>query len=409
MTTRRCLLKGCMQGALVGLSLPRIALADSTVDHNLIWITCFGGWDPTRTLVPAFDSPLVNLEPIVEPMEFGGLRLVDHPGRPSVREFFQQYSELATVLHGVLTPSVAHEACLQLIRTGMPAGQADWPTILASELFAHYPIPHMVLSGHAFPGDMGHMVARTGSGEQLKALLNGTLSNSSDVFVSSTTQRLRTAESQMRQRRLSQLIEQSNQDPMALLMLEQFESNALSADVLRSKESALNWNVEGSFFGDCLTAVDLLREGVTPCISIEHPALWDSHSSNDVYQHWLWEELFAGLLMLCNELKATPTSTGNLLNNTTIVVASDMGRAPRLNSSQGKDHWPYSSLLVLSNQMEGQRSIGGYDDGFQGVSLSSGFGLNSDQQLTAAHFGHAILGLWGVSHPSNPVVYSIFD
>ena len=97
--------------------------------------------------------------------------------------------------------------------------------------------------------------------------------------------------------------------------------------MLRSKESALNWNVDGSFFGDCLTAVDLLREGVSPCISIEHPALWDSHSSNDVYQHWLWEELFAGLLTLCNELKSTSTATGNLLNQTTIVIASDMGRA----------------------------------------------------------------------------------
>ena len=27
----------------------------------------------------------------------------------SVREFFRQYSEIATVVHGVLTPSVAHE------------------------------------------------------------------------------------------------------------------------------------------------------------------------------------------------------------------------------------------------------------------------------------------------------------
>lgn len=409
MTTRRNLLKRCFQGSVIGLSAPRIALGASGTHHNLIWVTCFGGWDPTRTLVAAFDSPLVNLEPIVEPMEFGGLRLVDHPGRPSVREFFQSYSGLATVVHGVLTPSVAHEACLQLIRTGVPFGQADWPTILASEVFSHFPIPHMVLSGHAFPGDLGHMVARTGSGEQLKALLNGTLSDSSDVFVSSTTQRVRTAESQMRQRRLSQLIERSNQDPLALLMLEQFESNTQSADVLRSKEGALNWNVEGSFVGDCLTAVDLLREGVSPCISIEHPALWDSHSSNNVYQHWLWEELFAGLLTLCNELKATLTSSGNLLDNTTIVVASDMGRAPTLNSSQGKDHWPYSSLLVLSNQMEGQRSIGGYDSGFQGESLSSGVGLSSDDKLTAAHFGHAVLDLWGVSHPNNPVVHPIFD
>ena len=58
--------------------------------------------------------------------------------------------------------------------------------------------------------------------------------------------------------------------------------------------------------------------------------------------------------------------------------------------------------------MEGQRSIGGYDDGFQGVSLSSGFGLNSDEQLTAAHFGHAILDLWGVSHPSGGIVHPIW-
>lgn len=408
MTTRRNLFKRTIQGTLLGLSAPPIAFGSSDSQHNLIWITCFGGWDATRALIPAFDSPLVNLEGVAEPMEFGSLRLVDHPGRPSVREFFRQYSELATVVHGVLTPSVAHEACLQLIRTGVASGQADWSTLLASELFAGFPIPHMVLSGHAFPGDMGHMVARTGSGEQLKSLLNGTLSNASDMFVSSSTDRLRSAESQMRQSRLTQLVEQSNQDPMALLMLEQFESNTRSADVLRSKESLLRWNQEGSFFGDCMTAVDLLREGVTPCISIEHPALWDSHSSNDVYQHWLWEDLFAGLLSLCQELKSTPTDSGHLLDNTTIVVASDMGRSPTLNSSQGKDHWPYSSLLILSNQMTGQRSIGGYDDGFQGMSLSDGFGLNSDEQLTASQFGHALLELWGVSHPNSSSAYPIF-
>ena len=75
------------------------------------------------------------------------------------------------------------------------SGQPDWSTLLASELFAGFPIPHMVLSGQVFPGDMGHMVARTGSGEQLKSLLNGTLANVSDMFVSSSTDRLRTAES----------------------------------------------------------------------------------------------------------------------------------------------------------------------------------------------------------------------
>ena len=89
---------------------------------------------------------------------------------------------------------------------------------------------------------------------------------------------------------------------------------------------------------------------MTPCISIEHHALWDSHSSNDVYQHWLWEELFAGLLTLCNELKSTSTASGNLLNNTTIVVASDMGRAPTLDSVKVKTTGIFiTSCVVQSN------------------------------------------------------------
>jgi GNAT superfamily N-acetyltransferase len=35
-----------------------------------------------------------------------------------------------SVLNGILVPSVAHEACLQLIRTGALGGAPDWPAIL---------------------------------------------------------------------------------------------------------------------------------------------------------------------------------------------------------------------------------------------------------------------------------------
>ena len=58
--------------------------------------------------------------------------------------------------------------------------------------------------------------------------------------------------------------------------------------------------------------------------------------------------------------------------------------------------------------MEGQRSIGGYDEGFQGFSLSDGFGVNSDEKVTANHFGNALLDLWGVSHPNGGIVHPIF-
>jgi len=403
MTTRRDFLKGIVHGSATGLLVPRLATAETT-NHNLIWITCFGGWDATRALIPAFDSTLVNMEALSQPMQFGSLNLVDNPERPSVRSFFERYSDISTVVHGVLTPSVAHEACLKLLRTGGLGDKPDWATLLASEVFPAVPIPHMVLSGPSFTGDLGHLVSRTSTGTSVQSLINGTVSQQSDVYVEAASSRIRLAEQQMRQRRLNQLIERSNQDPIALQMLEQFEQNMQSAKMLQSKADVISWSSDGSFLGDCLTAVDLLREGVSPCVSIEHPALWDSHSSNDIFQQWLWEDLFFGLEELCTALKQTQTTTGNLLSNTTIVVASDMGRAPTLNSSQGKDHWPYSSVLVISNAIEGQRSIGGYDDGFQGQSVVNSVG---ETQLTSDLFGRSLLSLWGLDQLNGE--RSIFD
>ena len=402
MTTRRKFLTGMAKSSLLATSIQSLrsspaGAGTSTAAQNLIWITCFGGWDATRALIPAFDNPLVNMETLAEPMHFGDLHLVDHPDRMSVRQFFERYSLYSTVIHGILTPSVAHEACLQLIRTGALSGQADWPTRIASACFAQSPIPHLVLSGQSFAGDLGHLIAKTGSGAKIKSLLAGTNSENSDLFVTASTSRIRAAEVQMRQRRVQQLIEQSNQDPIALQMLEQFHVNASSAQTLKDRQNLIDWNRDGSFLGDCLTAVDILREGISHCISIEHPALWDSHSSNDVFQHWLWDELFFSLGELCQELERTETETGTLLDQTTIVVASDMGRAPSLNSSQGKDHWPYSSALILSAQIEGQRSIGGYDRGFQGASLQSMFGnAFTEERLTAKHFGESLLQLWDI-------------
>ena len=83
---------------------------------------------------------------------------------------------------------------------------------------------------------------------------------------------------------------------------------------------------------------------------------------------YVWEitadrlfKLFYGLAELCGTLAATPTSTVSLFYETTIEVVSDMGRSPTLNASLGNDHWPYSSALIISSALEGNRSVGGYD------------------------------------------------
>ena len=53
--------------------------------RRFLFLTCFGGWDPTRALVPAFDDPAVDMEAGAVPYTVGGLTFVDHPGRPRAR------------------------------------------------------------------------------------------------------------------------------------------------------------------------------------------------------------------------------------------------------------------------------------------------------------------------------------
>ena len=397
MTTRRKFLGGVGKFGLMSGFLPtRTVSAQGTVPQKLIFITCFGGWDATRALIPEFDNPLVDMEALAEAVDYGSLRIVDHPERPAVREFFDRYADYSTIVHGVLTPSVAHEACLQLMRTGFLSGYPDWPTILASKVFADSPIPHLVLSGEHFPGDLGHLVARTGAGGQLDDLIDERFDILSDMYVESGDNRLRLAEMQLRQRRLQKLLQSSNQSPEEIRLFNRMAILSDRAQILRDRP--IRWNTDGSFLGDCQVAADVLAEGLTSCVSLTHPALWDSHSDNDVFQQWLWEELFTGLSELCSSLQSIPTSGGSMLDETTIVVASDMGRAPALNASLGKDHWPYSSVLLISSALEGRRSLGGYDGGFQGRNISSIVdGSESSEQWTAFRFGQSLLStIWGV-------------
>jgi uncharacterized protein (DUF1501 family) len=230
----------------------------------------------------------------------------------------------------------------------------------------------------------------------LDALLDGRLDALSDMVVDSGDERLRLAEMQLRQRRLQKLLQSSNQTPEERILLNQMAVLSERAQILR--ERPIRWNTDGSFMGDCQVAADVLTEGLTSCVSLTHPALWDSHSDNDVFQQWLWEELFYGLGELCGTLAATPSGNGTLLDETTIVVVSDMGRSPTLNASLGKDHWPYSSALIISSVIEGSRSVGGYDSGFQGLNIASIVDASEHpEQWTAYRFGQSLLStIWGV-------------
>lgn len=395
--SRRSLLAGLGATAL-GSALPRRARAAAPSQRRFLFLTCFGGWDPTRVIVPAFGDDAVDMEPDAEPLTVGGSRFVDHPGRPGTRSTLDRWGHRLALVHGLMVPSVAHMACLQLLRTGATSGHPDWPAILGSQSTGGEPLPHLVISGPSYPDALSPFVARTGSGGQLEALIDGSIVGWTGRTPPVVTSSVRSLQDELvAARRLT--ASQRAASSRHLALLEGHASAEARVQALLAAASELRWSSSGSFQDDALLAVELLAAGVCRCASVAHPGLWDSHSDNDVYQSILWEETMIALGVVLDTMHSTEgTAGGSLLDETVVVLFSEMGRTPLLNSTDGKDHWPYTSAMLVGAGVAEGGSAGAYDEGLLGARVDAASGQPDDtgEVLSTADLGATLLTLGDV-------------
>ena len=85
------------------------------------------------------------------------------------------------------------------------------------------------------------------------------------------------------------------------------------------------------------------------------------------------------------------------------MVVSEMGRTPKLNVGQGKDHWPVTSTLVFGAGVAGNRVAGATDDslGARLVDFATGQAADGGKQIQSANVAAAVLKIVGV----DPAVY----
>ena len=134
-------------------------------------------------------------------------------------------------------------------------------------------------------------------------------------------------------------------------------------------------------------AADFLAEGVCKAVLIDTAVDWDTHLDN-ANQHSYYDLLFSGLDNLMNALQ-----TNGILDETLVVVVSEMSRTPQINSNGGKDHWPHASALLMGAGVRGQASLGDYNDLMESmaVSLETGETTESGEIMTYGHFFAGIL------------------
>ncbi len=144
-------------------------------------------------------------------------------------------------------------------------------------------------------------------------------------------------------------------------------------------------------------AIMALENGVARCVTVGDSLLdYDSHAVNDELQSPLFNSLFLSLETLMDRLAAATSPSGaSLADETVVVVLSEMARSPTYNGSNGRDHWPCTSVMIVGSGVAGGRVYGGWDSLMYGqpVDLASGDIAEGGTWLAPEHVGATLLAL----------------
>lgn len=405
LSRRRLMLNSAALGALGGLGwAPRQARA-AQGERKFLFFFASGAWDSTAVLDPHHGSDGVDHMPDSYTRALGGLRhTANDLEMEAVNRFFSRWGQAAAIVNGIDAHTVGHESGRQMTMTGTSADNyPDWPTTLAAQGRGEYPLPHVVFGGPAFGGQYAGSVVRAGGGTLLD-LIDGRIVGASDTpapLLSSPSDQIvdafvydRTANFAGERAGLRGATRERTD-----AFLENFDR---SLEIEGRKFEAGLGELGNSMLDQAIKATEMMRLGLTRSAMIGIPGGWDTHGGNDP-QEPQFNAFFEALDMLMEHLASTPgLSTAWQADEVVIVALSEFGRTPLFNGSQGKDHWPYNSALVVGSGVRGGRSYGATDGGLIGLPVDYATGQQDDNGdiLGSENLGAALLKLGGVDPES---------
>ncbi len=399
--SRRAFLGGLGAVAAGGVLRPARAAAVAPQDRKFVFLWAYGGWDPTVALAPLHAYPAVACESGSVPTRDGDHAWTHHPDRPSVDAFFARYGDRAAVLHGITMTSVGHDACLKLAYTGDTTGTSpDWGIRLAAAVADRYALPQVVARGPQFPGPHGALVTRIGTSGQVESLLRGELLTEGLAGVPVPDRGTQAALDTLVASRAG-LREAASRGGRQASLHAAHASSLGRARRLEEVVGDVRWGQDADLATQVDLALDLLRLDLTRCVTLAYERLetWDSHAGNFRKQGENQEALFTGLVRLLDGLADTPGARApRAIDETVVVVLSEMGRTPGLNRGEGKDHWGVTSLLLVGSGVRGGRAYGGYTPRLYGETLDFATGELDAAGRTpiGADLGATLLELGGL-------------
>lgn len=390
-----------------GLLVPRRLLAAPPAPgaRKFLFIYAYGGWDTTMVFTPMFHNPLVDTEADATTATVNGVTFVDSARRPKVRQFFEQWGDRACVVNGMEVRSVTHERCQRILLTGSSeSGKDDWAAIMAGLSTEDLLLPHLVVSGPSFTTEFSSRVVRIGDNGQLPALLDGSAIGNSTTPVPPPSAAADTLADAFVQDRLATFAGAAGAG-RAATFAERYADALSDVSALEGLSLDLDPDAGGcsrDIASDAASALDAFELGIARCAITRHDGWcavgWDTHTNNS-FQSLHYDELFGFLSDTMADLDSRTSATGGRLRDeVTIVILSEMGRHPRINGGGGRDHWTFTSCMLLGAGVRGGQSIGQLDNNALGapIDLATGELDAGGESLLPGHLGATLLHLAGI-------------
>ncbi|MCB9567945.1 MAG: DUF1501 domain-containing protein [Myxococcales bacterium] len=359
---RRDFLK--MAGAL-GLSVaaPGRAFAEGDDEDDLFFIQvqAVGGWEPTMLCDPKGSTNKSYADGDIKTA--GNIPYA--PMGPQWDTFFTTNSHRMVVVNGVDVQSNNHEAG----RRNMASGRLGEGHPLLAALVAGHQAPHLPIAFLSFGGyeETGGVVAPTRQVDKTRlqgVIYPDRINPGDDKSARYHSEKTRGLIDFARRKRAERQIA-ATLLPKPHLSMNTLLTARLGSDQLKRLEELLpSLNGTGTE-AQVELAVAAYRAGVGTAANFARGG-FDTHGNHDATH----SDAMGKLLELVNMIWQKVDDAG-IADRTVMLMTSDFGRTPGYNGNNGKDHWPISSMVVVSEHPDfvGDRVVGLTDEGHSPIAL----------------------------------------
>ncbi|WP_428241944.1 DUF1501 domain-containing protein [Gynuella sp.] len=410
-------LSGLAVGCLPVITRKGYAAGAGGTNQFLVTIGADGGWDTTSLFDPKGQAKGVNNvdldDTLVTP---NGIRWSAVPGSvgsdiqarvaDQYQKFFTTYDDQLTIIRGLNAMTVSHSVGSRLKLSGSAGNYPSLSALYGAAYGSGLPLAYLTFGsaygGADYTAELDVTKALLGDGSLIDQMADPALGQDDAVYQMIIQKHLARLERQIMKensaggfplyaKKMEQLLAERLQVNMFLPLQQNLNSlnsgNGFNPDWYSDRAASLKLQAR-------ITAASFAT-GTSCCASLTWPG-FDTHYNND-RQFSQMGDLVEGIHTLMEALKFF-----GIEEQTTVVVASDIGRAGKYNADGGKDHGTTTGMMVLHPKSSGLggRVFGETSDSYgeQPINFVTGKHDSNGTRLNVLHMMAALrehLGLMG--------------